>query len=130
MILTEIGNYLVAQGFGTLGTTLFLSQLPDGPDTLIGVLESPGGEPEFVLGQVLPRRENSRIQVLNRAPLWLTARTTAEAISLSLGSVVNQTLSGTYYLAITPSRPPTQLQWDATRGVVFTSTFECKKSIS
>ena len=58
MILDEIGNYLVAQGFGTLGTDLFLSQLPHGPNILIGVLESPGGEPEFVLGESLPKWEN------------------------------------------------------------------------
>jgi hypothetical protein len=42
-ILEAVGNYLVAQGQGTLGTDLFLSRMPETPDACVCIYEGEGG---------------------------------------------------------------------------------------
>jgi len=101
-ILEAVGNYLVAQGYGTLGTDIFLGLMPDKPDVCIGVYENEGGTPDFTMGNVL--FDNPSIQIIVRsAPEdYPTARDTAQSIRLLLSQVSNATLSGITVLRIAP----------------------------
>ena len=42
VFIKEVGQYLQTQGYGTLGTDIFLSFEPDSPDELIAVLDRGG----------------------------------------------------------------------------------------
>ena len=54
MVLEDLGQYLQAEGLGTLGTTLFLGGLPvDAPnittsDAITALVETPGFPAEYV----------------------------------------------------------------------------------
>jgi len=101
-ILEAVGDYLVAQGYGTLGTNIFLGKMPNKPDVCIGVYENEGGSPDFTMGTVL--LDNPAIQVIVRAGIedYPTARDTAQSIRLLLAQVANTTLSGVTVLRIAP----------------------------
>jgi hypothetical protein len=46
-MLSDIGNYLQAQGIGTLGTNIFLGLMPDQPDNCIALFEYAGSPPDL-----------------------------------------------------------------------------------
>lgn len=101
-ILEAVGNYLVAQGQGTLGTNLFLSRMPETPDACVCIYEGEGGMPEFTMGSTI--LDNPAIQIIVRGTRedYVTARDKAQTIRLLLASVANQTLSGVTVLRIAP----------------------------
>ena len=49
-ILESIGDYLVTNNHGTLGTNLFLGTLPESPDACVAVYENAGSSPTFTMG--------------------------------------------------------------------------------
>ena len=49
-ILESIGDYLVTNSLGTLGTNLFLGTLPESPDVCTAVFENSGTPPAFTMG--------------------------------------------------------------------------------
>lgn len=101
-ILEAVGDYLVAQGFGTLGTNIFLAKMPNKPDTCICVYEGEGGMPDFTMGNTL--LDNPSVQIIVRAGVedYPTARDTMQSIRLNLSQVANATLSGITVLRIAP----------------------------
>ena len=114
MVLEELGTYLQAEGLGILGTTLFLGGLPvDAPnittvDAITALVETPGFPADYVHDVVAPSREAPVVQILTRgAPYdYATARAWAQDIWVALGSIRNQTLSGTWYLGVMPHTEP------------------------
>ncbi len=101
-ILEAIGNYLVAQGQGTLGTNLFLSRMPETPDACICIYEGEGGLPEFTMGNTI--LDNPAIQIIVRGTRedYVTTRDKAQTIRLLLSQLANQTLSGVTVLRVSP----------------------------
>ena len=101
-ILEAIGNYLVAQGQGTLGTDLFLSRMPETPDACVCVYEGEGGVPEFTMGTTM--LDNPAIQIIVRGARedYVTARDKAQTIRLLLSGLTNETLSGVVILRFSP----------------------------
>ena len=101
-ILEAIGNYLVAQGQGTLGTNLFLSRMPETPDACVCIYEGEGGLPEFTMGNTI--LDNPAIQIIVRGTRedYVTARDKAQTIRLLLAQLADQTLSGVTVLRVSP----------------------------
>jgi hypothetical protein len=101
-ILEAIGNYLVAQGQGTLGTNLFLSRMPETPDACVCIYEGEGGLPEFTMGNTI--LDNPAIQIIVRGTRedYVTARDKAQTIRLLLAQLADQTLSGVTVLRVAP----------------------------
>src|SRR5262245_45110840 len=108
MILDDLGLFLQANGFGTLGSSLFLGTLPqDAPgagvqDQVLALFEIPGMPPEKTHDIVGPAVENAAIQCRWRGqPFGYAAiRTQAQAAFILLDSVVNQTINGVWYRQI------------------------------
>jgi minor capsid protein len=136
-VLDDLGTYLHTAGLGTLGTTLFLGGLPldapgiSTPDQIAGLVETPGFPPQSVhtppgLGWELPS-----VQVLVRgAPYdYAGARTWAQDIFVALGTVKNQTLSGTYYFWISPHQSVFKLRDDDYARPIVTCQFTCAKAV-
>ena len=136
VLLEELGVYLQTEGLGTLGTTLFLGGLPvDAPnistvDAITALVETPGFPAEYVHDVVSPSREGNVVQVLTRgAPYdYAGAREWAQDIWVALGSIRNQTLSGTWYLGVQPIQSVFLLRSDDYSRPILTCQFRCDKA--
>lgn len=112
-LLDEIGVFLASEGHGTLGVDLFLSLLPDAPDSCVAVYEMPGQGPVYVAGDVaLPAWERVQLQVVARAASYPAARTKIGNVWRSLQKIGNEALSGTTYLAVQAVDSPAPLGRD------------------
>jgi len=101
-VLEAVGDYLVTQGQGTLGTNLFLSVLPESPDACVAVLESEGGSPMYFLGAGGIAIDSPNLQILVRAGRddYPTARDKADTIRKLLAGLTNVTVSGIHIMRI------------------------------
>lgn len=135
-MLTDVGTYLAAQiGSLTLGTTLFLGQMPEQPDTATVLYARPGMPPDFSLGAPqgsaqTPNYENQRLQVQVRRADGPTAYPDGESLieSIWLKLMLTEiTLSGTRYLVIEPKDHPSPLDEDKSGRISFVANFAVMK---
>lgn len=103
-VLEAIGDYLVAHSQGTLGTNLFLSMMPNDPDTCVAIYEEEGGEPLFSLGTEGIQIDQPNIQVVVRSVRddYPAARDKADQIRGLLAAMTDVTISGVRILRISP----------------------------
>lgn len=105
-ILEAVGNKLVTDGLGTLGTNIFLSLLPDSPDLCTAVYEYSGlGPLDTFGGSANIQLDRPQIQVITRATRndYVAARDRAVNARNSLTKISNQSLSGIQILRIAPT---------------------------
>lgn len=130
-MVEEIGTFLAAAGVGTLGTDLFIDNMPDSPDTCVAVIESIVGlPPTRTLGSGLPVTEMPRFQVYARAASKTTAHAKAKAAWDALEVVADQTLSGTRYERIEALQSPFLLKRDDADRWVFLANFQAHRVYS
>jgi hypothetical protein len=112
MLLNEIASFLEVNGLGIRGTDLFAGEIPaHAPQTVVGLLETGGGPPQFVHSQSQRLAEAPSFQVMVRSADYEAARERCEAIVRIL-TVRNQTLSGVLYHWIVPVQSPIDLGRD------------------
>lgn len=132
-LLTDVGTYLndasISTADLTLGTNLFLSTLPDSPDTCVAVIQGGGVEPEDTFGTSHPILEQPSIQTLVRASSYATAESLAVDIFKSLTSVENQTLTSTLYQKITAQQSPFPIEEDERERIIMSCNFSVIKNI-
>lgn len=127
----EIGNYLVAQGVGTLGASLWLGKLPDTPPTAMAVIPYPGRRPDYIMdstGRIAI--EFPRFQFISRAADEVTALTNAQNAYEKLARVANQILGTTFYSAISILQSPGITGRDPLNRPLVTFNFEAEKEVS
>jgi hypothetical protein len=137
VVLGDLGEYLQALGKGTLAIDLFLSKLPVdaqppfAPDEIVALVETPGFPPEYVHAPAGPSREHPVIQLLVRGKPndYEAPRLRAQDISLTLGAISNQTLSGTFYLSCLPLGSVAPLKEDDFGRPILQCQFRIDKSI-
>jgi hypothetical protein len=130
MLIEEVGNLIANSGHGTLGVDIFLYQMPDTPDTCIALREYGGGEPSYSHTYVDPSYEVPRFQMLARAPAIPDARLLAHQVWVTLQSVRNVTLDGTFYLRLQPLQSPFMIERDNNDRWVAGANFEAMKEVS
>jgi hypothetical protein len=118
---TDIATYLVAQGYGTIGTDIFLDELHDLPADQIAVFTGGGAEPDEVQGSTRAVDYPS-LDVQVRSTSKATARTDAEAIRILLDC--NTINDATLYAA---SSAPIYLGRDDNNRHRFVATFTAAK---
>jgi hypothetical protein len=103
-VLEAVGDYLQAQGVGTLGTNVFLAVMPEAPEACVCVYETPGFAPMETMGSAGIAVDRSGLQVIARGARgdYPGARDKAQTVRTLLAAVVEQTLSGVHVLRITP----------------------------
>ena len=103
-ILESVGDYLVTNSLGTLGTNIFLGTLPETPDACVAVYENTGSSPLFTMGSGGIRIDYPMIQIIARAGRedYPTARDKAESIRILLAQVLEQSISGIHIMRIEP----------------------------
>ena len=121
-MLSDIGNYLQAQGIGTLGTNIFLGMIPDKPDNCIALFEYAGSPPDLHWNGEYPG-----LQVRVRNKSYAAARTKIGEVMAALHGLHEQTLSGTRYLLIRARGSPEILKRDNNNRVELFVNFEIIK---
>ena len=102
MILEAIGDFLVTNGSGTLGTNLFLSKMPATPDYCIAVYEYEGMSPVESMGSAAYDIDKPRIQIIVRGARddYPTARNGLKTIRDAVAGITNTTISSTKVLRV------------------------------
>lgn len=126
-ILESIGDYLVTNSHGTLGTSIFLGTLPESPDACVAVYENSGSSPAFTMGAGGIRIDYPMIQIICRAGRedYPTARDKADTIRILLASVLEQTISGVNVMRIEPMGSVNQLGVDPKYRPLISVNFRC-----
>lgn len=96
----DIGAWLVAGGYGVVGSTLFYYTLPDSPDNCIMVNPWGGPPPTQALGSGAIDEPSVQVQVRNTSKA--TALATAEAIRTGLDRAA---VNGSVFCFTTRSTP-------------------------
>lgn len=124
----EIGAYLEAQSIGVVGTDIFLTRLPDTPDTVIAIIPYPGPEPENTL-QTPNAWIYPRFQVLVRHSDYEPAYAKALSIFqlLNFGGAI---LSGVRYMRCRPLQSEQLVDRDANERTILRMNYEAWKEVS
>jgi len=115
--LDDLADRLVAQGVGVFGTNIFGSSkavIPVGIGPYLSLLETGGGPPAGTQNDTATERPSA--QLLCRASTFPAARTMLRNAYNALGGangLHNVTLSGTFYLSITPKQSITDIGLEA-----------------
>ncbi|WP_348528335.1 minor capsid protein [Methanothrix sp.] len=118
---SDIAAYLAAQGYGTVGTDIFLDELQDLPADQVVVFTGGGPAPDEVQGDP-GAVDYPNIDVQVRSTSKATARTDAEAIRILLDC--NTINDATLYAA---SSAPIYLGRDDNNRHRFVATFTAAK---
>ena len=108
-LLDDVATQLETAGCGTVGTTIFVGQMPDSVDAGLVLNEYGGAPPEFDLSDPGVHYELPHFQVFCRHTVYATGRALIESAYVALAKVVNQTLTSTQYLRIEPIQAPFQV---------------------
>jgi hypothetical protein len=102
LILEALGDYLVTNSLGTLGTNIFLGKMPASPDYCICLYEYEGMGPEESFGNTAYDIDKPRIQIVVRGTRddYPTARDGAKVIRDLLANITNVTISSTKVLRV------------------------------
>ncbi|MGE3510707.1 MAG: minor capsid protein [Vicinamibacterales bacterium] len=112
--MTDIADLLVYAGAGIKGTSIFVGRMPDSPDECVSVMPYQGLPPMYVQERSGPAYQRPSFQVLIRGARDSTLATEARAAAIHdyLAAVSNQSVNGTFYLAIRPNAPAFPLTRD------------------
>ena len=121
-MLSDIGTYLAGKGIGTLGTDIFLGQMPDKPDNGVALFEYAGYPPDLHWAGEYPG-----LQVRARNTSYDAARTKLASVITELHGLCEQTLSGTRYLLIKAKGSPEILKRDENNRIELFVNFDIIK---
>lgn len=126
-ILESIGDYLVTNSHGTLGTDIFLGTLPESPDACIAVYENAGSSPAFTMGSGGIVIDYPMLQIICRAGRedYPTARDKAETIRVLLAQILDQSISGVHILRVEPMGSVNLLGVDPKYRPLISVNFRC-----
>jgi len=126
-ILESVGDYLVTNSLGTLGTNLFLGTMPETPDECVAVYENSGNAPMFTMGTGGIVIDYPMIQIVARAGRedYPTARDKAESIRTLLASVLDSTISSVNIMRIEPMGSVNPLGVDSKFRPMVSVNFRC-----
>jgi hypothetical protein len=131
--LDELGSLLLSEGAvsalgGVAVNSLHYNAFPASNTVDATVIrEYAGSEPEYVLGEASVKLVKPRVQVQVRAVRSADARQRIMVVFDVLTRVVNQTLSGTFYVKIRPIQSPFWMQRDENDKHIWVFNVECEK---
>ena len=105
-VLEALGAYIDAnRGDLTIGTNLFLSKMPDTPDTCVCIYEYQGSAPVMTFGATAIQMDRPSVQISVRAARddYATARDLAQALRTLVSGIVDVTSSGVVMKRVEPT---------------------------
>ncbi|HWP59532.1 MAG TPA: minor capsid protein [Candidatus Acidoferrales bacterium] len=128
-VIDDIGQHLANNGFGSLGAEIFLSFLPDSPDSCVALIETSGTAPEYTHDRALPWKDNPSFKVIARDRHPQLAKKRADAIWAFLASVNDLTLNGVRYFTVAPKHNPYSLGKDQNDRHEYHCDFQVERQI-
>jgi hypothetical protein len=127
-MLAEIAGYLVANSIGTLGTNIFIADIPEKPDLAVMLFDRPGSQNLYTYDG--ERVEMPGLQVLVRGEQsdYSTARTKAATVYALLDGVANTVIGTHTYLSIMASSPPYDYGPDGMGRQIFETNFQIRRT--
>lgn len=113
-LLDALGEKLATDGVGVVGTSIFLSYMPDSPDSVVVIFEARGSGPQHTFGAGVLAFERPAIRVLCRAGRndYPASRALALLVRASLGSIRKEVISGVNFMCVEPSSEPYPVRMD------------------
>ncbi len=101
-VLDALGDRLVSEGVGALGSTVFLARQPDNPDACVTLLELTGFDNLHTYGDSVATGYRPRVRAYCRAGKndYPTARALAEQVQQALGNIRAETISGVDFRSV------------------------------
>lgn len=134
MFVDEIASRLVAQGVGTLNSSIFCGSaavMPEGVGPYLTVTETGGTAPTRVQNQNAAATQKPTAQISVRAKSYTDARTMSKNAYVALDGVFNTSLAGTFYVSITARQEPTDTgALDGAGRVVIVFNIDAEKYFS
>lgn len=133
MVLDEIAAYLVAQGVGVIGSSIFKGSkalIPVGDGPYISLTETGGSAPLRVHNERGAHVQRPTVQVLVRAKSYIVARQKAKDVYVVLDGVFNTALSGVFYQSITARNDPTDIGLDSEERPMISFNLQVEKQAS
>jgi len=126
--LTELGAYLVTQGIGALGSTLFLGNLPMGVAAGVSVVMMSAGSPVRSMGASLgaPVADTPAFQVVVRNPDPTAGEAKVSAVINALDFYTGL-MGSTAYLLVTLEYGPVYVGLDENNRHRWSITFRATK---
>lgn len=126
MLLDDIGGYLATHSVGTVGTSIFLGDMPETPDSLVALFEYAGDPPDDTHDG--KHYENPGLQVRVRSTSYAAARAKIAAVEDLLHTLANQSFGGTNYVFIRAVQSPFSLGRDQRKRVELVENFIVTKA--
>lgn len=126
-LLDDVGTYLQTNGVGTIGTTLFLSYMPEAPDLCVAVYEFVGLQPmQTMSGAADVKNERPRLQIAARgAPQdYVAARAKVQTCYGLLCNLVDSVLGTTRYISFVPIDSPAPIGRDDSQRPTIVCNFQ------
>ncbi|MBC7340891.1 MAG: hypothetical protein H5U02_00295 [Clostridia bacterium] len=124
MLSEDIGNYLQINGVGTVGTDIFLGQLPAAPDNVVALFEYAGEPPDLHSSVEYPG-----LQVLVRNKSYVAGRQKIEQTRNVLHGLTEATINGRRYLLVRARQSPEALPRDENGRALFVCNFRVIKEV-
>jgi hypothetical protein len=127
-MVTDVADYLEDEGLITPGE-YFISEVPNDPDDIVILHETPGLAPGFVHGKIGAAYEYPRLRVITRSKSYQAAYDKAYSIFRLLSNVTNLDLGpdDIRYLRISPMGSPAQTQRDGNDRIVILADYQIMK---
>ncbi len=133
----EVGAYLNTNVSDlTIGTNLFLGDMPDTPDVCAAVFESTSAGPTMTFGGTgIPQLESPNVMLWVRHTSYATGRALMETCWQKLSQIANENLTNedaasVLYQRVEPMASPVLMSRDDLRRVLFSANFETVKALS
>ena len=135
MLLNDLGDYLSSGGVGTLGTDLFLGNMPASPDNAVAVYETGGRGTVHAMNPSagLAKIAYPHVQVVVRGGTnsYETARAVAQKAFLLLDGLPTRTINATSYLwGVAIQGEPFLMGRDEQHRPIIAANYEIVKRIS
>lgn len=127
-LLDEIAAKLAAGGIGTVGSTIFIGEVPPEPDAMVCLFNYGASPNDYTFGATGAIIEYPRFQAIARATTYTAARSKIQSIYALLDAIVNETLSGTLYLRIYALGAPYDMPRDQNGRYVAQCNFEAYRT--
>lgn len=125
----DLCEYLEDELVGTIGTDLFVSELPAGKPEGMVLTMYPGAPPELTCGSNGITVDMPRFQFQAHYATETTAIAKAEAAATALAKVANQSIEGTRYRSVTVLQTPGLLYRDKNNRSVFGFNGEAERDV-
>lgn len=108
--MEDVGSLMVANNFGTVGTSIFYStraKIPSGAGPYVSLIETGGLIAERVHNRPdRPAYTHPGLQIIVRAMDYIVARNRAMQVRNLLASVKNEMVDGTWYIEMDVQQEP------------------------